>query len=134
MQVQLREEAVRKAMMTLGAAAALALTSLTATQAQAATAAPAAGYDRCPNGYLCIFDGADGTGSMAWFRSGSPDLRGQGMDNRTNSVYNRTGGSWSLYDGYGYSGTCFFSIGVGAFNVTGSYNNSFSSLQSGHAC
>ncbi|WP_405634744.1 peptidase inhibitor family I36 protein [Streptomyces sp. NBC_01178] len=87
-------------------AAALLLSAVTVS-APAATAAPAAGWDRCPNGSFCIFDGRDGAGTIAWFRSGSPDLRGQSMDNRTSSYWNRTGTVFALHDWYGYGGNCW---------------------------
>ncbi|MFJ2027509.1 transcriptional regulator [Streptomyces sp. NPDC087897] len=46
-------------------------------------------------------------GTIAWFRSGSPDLRGQSMDNRTSSYGNRTGTAFALHDWYGYGGNCW---------------------------
>ncbi|MFJ9395256.1 peptidase inhibitor family I36 protein [Streptomyces californicus] len=84
-------------------AAALVLSAATVS-APAATAAPAAGRSRCPAGSFCVFDGANGTGTTAWFRSGSPDLRGQSMDNRTSSYWKRTGTVFALHDRYGYGG------------------------------
>ncbi|MFJ8996715.1 peptidase inhibitor family I36 protein [Streptomyces sp. NPDC102279] len=97
---------MRKTFAALGSAAALVLT-LATTSAQSAEAAPAAGWSRCPNGYFCIFDGVDGTGTIAWFASGSPDLRGQSMDNRTSSYWNRNSEAFALHDGYNYTGGCW---------------------------
>ncbi|MEU5132145.1 peptidase inhibitor family I36 protein [Streptomyces californicus] len=97
---------MRKAFLEPALAAALVLSAVTVS-APAATAAPAAGWSRCPAGSFCVFDGANGTGTIAWFRSGSPDLRGQSMDNRTSSYWNRTGTVFALHDWYGYGGNCW---------------------------
>ncbi|MFE7057193.1 peptidase inhibitor family I36 protein [Streptomyces californicus] len=118
---------------TLGSAAALIL-ALGGTSAQPASAVPAAGWDRCPSGSFCIFDGVNGTGTIAWFRSGSPDLRGQSMDNRTSSYWNRNGGQWALYDGYNYGSGCFTVHDGAKANLPDrfpSLNDTFSSLQRG---
>ncbi|WP_433157950.1 peptidase inhibitor family I36 protein [Kribbella sp. CA-247076] len=64
----------------------------------------AGGYERCPAGYLCIFEWRDGTGPMAYFKSGSPDLRQQGMNDSVSSIWNRTDCFWSLYEGLNYTG------------------------------
>ncbi|WP_433336361.1 peptidase inhibitor family I36 protein [Spirillospora sp. CA-294931] len=85
---------------TVGIAAAVA----TATVALPATANAAVGYDRCPSGHACLFSGANGSGSMAYFRYGSPDLRGQSMDNTAESIWNRAGAGALIYTGYNYSG------------------------------
>lgn len=95
-------------MTTIRNAAAVAALTLAASGiavAASTTAHAATGYDRCPSGYMCLFDLNDGQGAMAWFANGSPDLRGQGFDNRTNSVWNRTGSSFRLYQGYNYTGS-----------------------------
>ncbi|WP_055564317.1 peptidase inhibitor family I36 protein [Streptomyces atriruber] len=124
---------MRVKLATLGSTAALVLALGTAS-AQPASAAPAAGWDRCPNGSFCVFDGRNGTGTIAWFRSGSPDLRGQSMDNRTTSYWNRNGDQWALYDGYNY-GTGCFTVHAGAQadlpTRFPSLDNVFSSLQKG---
>ncbi|MER5883741.1 peptidase inhibitor family I36 protein [Streptomyces sp. NPDC001941] len=99
---------MRKTLTTFGTAAALVLTLATAAgQPAAAAPAPAAGWARCPNGYFCIFDGVNGTGTIAYFKSGSPDLRGQSMDKRTSSYWSRNAEGFSLHDGYNYGGSCF---------------------------
>lgn len=64
------------------------------------TASAATGWNRCPNGYLCLFDGANGTGTMGYFKKGSPNLAGQRLDNRVSSVWNRSGDYFDAYDGY----------------------------------
>ncbi|MGD9484983.1 peptidase inhibitor family I36 protein [Streptomyces sp. TRM70308] len=88
----------------LGPAATPAPASPTGTAAQAA--APAAqGDDRCPSGHLRVFDGHDGTGPVAWFRYGTPDLRQRGPDRRVGSHRNRMPSSArALYDRFGRIG------------------------------
>lgn len=68
----------------LAAAATLGLLAATITPAQAAT-----GYDRCPKGKFCLFDKADGQGSMAAYSQSQATLGS--WDNKASSVYNRTG-------------------------------------------
>ncbi|MET7952244.1 peptidase inhibitor family I36 protein [Micromonospora sp. NPDC005324] len=46
-----------------------------ASAVQAAT-----GFDRCPSGCFCTFTGLDGSGYMAYFHYGSPNLSEQGME------------------------------------------------------
>ncbi|MEU6345962.1 FG-GAP-like repeat-containing protein [Streptomyces sp. NPDC046977] len=65
------------------AVAALGLVAGSVAPAQAAT-----GYDRCPKGRFCIFDGRDGTGAMASYSTVQTRLGS--WDNRASSVYNRT--------------------------------------------
>lgn len=57
---------------------------------QPASAAPG-GYERCPDGWYCLFSGPDGTGTMARFTVRSPDLADQYIDNDAESEWNRTG-------------------------------------------
>lgn len=112
---------MRKMLTTLGATA-LFLASLATSPAQATAVEPTAtGWDRCPSGYFCIFDGYNGTGAMAWFKYGSPDLRGQSMDNRASSYWNRSSNrAWSLHDNYNYFGQCF--------NVSGNLRGNFDGI------
>lgn len=69
--------------------------------------AAAGGWNRCPNGYFCLFSGRDGTGLMAYFRTGSPNLAGQGMDNAASSQWNRSPWVFNAYDDYNYRGYGF---------------------------
>ncbi|WP_199487760.1 peptidase inhibitor family I36 protein [Actinomadura spongiicola] len=64
----------------------------------------ATGWNRCPVGYYCVFDGHDGTGTMAYFKWGSPNLADQNMDNKVSSYWNRTTRYFGVYDGYNYTG------------------------------
>jgi hypothetical protein len=73
---------IRAALLT--AAAALGLIAASITPAQAAT-----GYDRCPQGSLCLFDQAAGQGTMTTYTSAQASLGTS--DNLASSVYNRTG-------------------------------------------
>jgi hypothetical protein len=59
---------------------------------------------RCPSGYMCLFDGFNGTGIMAYFRTGSPNLGWQGIDKAASSQWNRSPWHFVLYEGYNYSG------------------------------
>jgi hypothetical protein len=70
------------------AVSAIAAIGLLASSAATATAAPQ-GYDRCPSGKLCLFDGANGTGTMAAYSSSQPALGS--WDNKASSMMNRTG-------------------------------------------
>ncbi|GAA3310163.1 peptidase inhibitor family I36 protein [Streptomyces cinereospinus] len=79
-----------------------------------ASSAPS-GFERCPAGHFCLFDGPDGTGLMASFRSGSPDLARQSMDNRASSLaHNVPGTVWCVYDERGYAGTEYARVYPGA--------------------
>lgn len=83
----------------------LAAIGLVAAGLVGANAASAAtGFDRCPAGYLCLFTGTNGTGTMAYFRYGSTNLGLQGMDNRVWSLRNRSGKGICGYDDYSYRG------------------------------
>lgn len=64
--------------------------------------APAQAAD-CPAGQLCLFSGDDGSGTRAVFSWGSPDLRGQGVDN-PGWIINNSNVNFCLYEGYNYTG------------------------------
>lgn len=125
------------------AVTAFALTALafgpTGGTAQATSAIPVArdavavaGWNRCPADSICLFEGRDGTGTIAWFRIGSPDLRHQSMDKRASSVWNRHADAFQLTTDYNYEGECW-SIFPGAKGNLDSFDNRASSV--GHyAC
>ncbi|MFI6473897.1 FG-GAP-like repeat-containing protein [Streptomyces sp. NPDC050516] len=73
---------LRAALVT--AAAALGLVATSVVPAQAAT-----GFDRCPQGKFCVFDGADGQGAMASYSTPQRDLGA--WRSKASSVVNRTG-------------------------------------------
>ncbi|MEU8525885.1 MULTISPECIES: peptidase inhibitor family I36 protein [Streptomyces] len=73
------------------------------------------GFDRCPAGHFCLFDGPDGTGLMASFRTGSPDLARQSMDNRASSLADNVPDTvWCIYDERDYAGTEYQRVYPGA--------------------
>lgn len=109
-----------------------ALVALAVAIGFAPSAADAAtGYARCPAGYFCLFAGYNGTGTIAYFRYGSPDLRWQHIDNAASSVWNRSGRPAREYLGYNYTGysACSFSGTRG--NLSPHWQNSFSSVRVG---
>lgn len=116
---------MRKKLALLGAAGALALAPLTAAPAQATTVGP------CPSGYFCLFDDVNGTGLTARFQNASPDLRLQGMDNRAGAYWNRTTGTWSLYDGYNYTGACLSITALNSGGLPPEWDDRVSSLRPG---
>ncbi|MFB7928023.1 peptidase inhibitor family I36 protein [Streptomyces sp. NPDC056039] len=109
-----------------------ALASAALFAAPPATSAPS-GYDRCPANHFCLFDGPDGTGLMASFRSGSPDLARQSMDNRASSLIHKVPDSvWCVYDERGYGGTEYLRIYPGAKGPFQSdWDNRVSSVRKG---
>lgn len=117
---------MKRALGTLAGAAMLASVVLTGGTANAAT-----GWNRCPAEHLCLFDGANGTGGMAWFKTGSPNLAGQGMDNKTSSVWNRSPNWFDAYDlrNCNTDGARWTLVGYGVqFNLDAAANNRYSSV------
>ncbi|MDW5325628.1 peptidase inhibitor family I36 protein [Plantactinospora sp. KLBMP9567] len=100
----------------------------------AAPAQAAVGFDRCPSGYMCLFTGSNGTGTMAYFRLGSTNLGLQGMDNNVWSGRNRSGKTALGYEGYSYTGQVMLSspghITTG-FNVSAFAATRMSSIRVG---
>lgn len=92
---------------SIAAAALSAAIVVTAAPAQAAT-----GWDRCVYGYFCAFTDPNGTGAIAMYEIGDPNLADaygpQGMNNNIESVWNRDSRGWMGYmDGYGSAATGF---------------------------
>lgn len=87
----------RKLVISLSVAALVVLGG-TAAPANAAT-----GWDRCHQGWFCVFAEPNGQGLMAMYQVGDPNLGDaygpQGMNNNIESVWNRTGSSWGLFKG-----------------------------------
>ncbi|MFF7198775.1 FG-GAP-like repeat-containing protein [Streptomyces sp. NPDC008079] len=77
----------------LTTAVALGLVAGGVAPAQAAT-----GYDRCPQGALCLFDQPGGQGTMTSYTAAQPTLGA--WDDKASSVYNRTG----------YHALCMYSL------------------------
>jgi Peptidase inhibitor family I36 len=102
--------------------------------AAASPASAATGYARCPDLRMCVFTGPDGTGAIAYFATGDGNLGDSsgpvGMNNNIESIWNRSGHTWELYDGVGFSGTRWVSNPfVGHNNVIPSAANKVSSLR-----
>lgn len=75
-----------------------------AVAALAAPAQAAEGYDRCQDGYYCMFSGFDGTGDIIQINTDTPDLAVLGMAKRGKSDWNRTDSWIHLFEGTGYTG------------------------------
>ena len=102
--------------------------------AAASPAAAATGYNRCPNLKMCVFTGPNGTGAIAYFSTGDANLGDSvgpvGMNNNIESIWNRSGHTFELFDGAGYTGTRWVSNPyVGGNNVIASAANRVSSLR-----
>ena len=91
----------------------------------------AVGYDRCPDGYYCMFSGLDGTGDMIKLLTNTPDLAAFDMNDRAKSDWNRTPSTIYLWSETGYSGcTGVTSAGpTGKGNLFPAYQGFFSSVQ-----
>jgi hypothetical protein len=101
--------------------------------AAAPPASAATGYDRCPNFRMCVFTGPNGSGAIAYFLNSDGNLGDSsgpvGMNNNIESIWNRSGHTWVLFDGVGYTGTMWTSRPyVGGNNVVAAAANRVSSL------
>ncbi|WP_406486059.1 peptidase inhibitor family I36 protein [Streptomyces phaeochromogenes] len=81
----------------VGTVAALSMAPVSPAQA-------ADGYDRCPDGYYCLFSGLDGTGDMITLRGNTPDLSALGINDRAKSDWNRTSSTIYLWSDSNYTG------------------------------
>jgi hypothetical protein len=79
---------------TVGAAV-VAAVGLSMPAAEAAT-----GYARCTAGNFCVFSEPNGGGTIALFKLGSPDLRGQHIDDTVSSAWNRGADAFALCRDY----------------------------------
>lgn len=91
---------------SLLAGIAVIVTALAGTAAVPAQASAASGYDRCPQGRFCLFDGIDGEGDMYLATGTRYDqvLAEAGFDNRAASVANHSDMVWCVYEGPNYTG------------------------------
>jgi hypothetical protein len=101
--------------------------------ATAPPASAATGYDRCPYLKMCVFTGPNGSGAIAYFSTGDANLGDSvgpvGMNNDIESIWNRSGHTWALFDGVGYTGTRWVSEPyTGKNNVIAAAANRVSSL------
>ncbi|MFK4185940.1 peptidase inhibitor family I36 protein [Streptomyces sparsogenes] len=101
-----------------------------ATALPVSTAHAAEGYDRCPDGYYCMFSGLDGTGDMIKLKGSTPDLAALGMDDRAKSDWNRTPSTIYLWSDANYTGcTVVTSVGpTGKGNFSPDYRDFISSV------
>ncbi|MFG2713058.1 peptidase inhibitor family I36 protein [Streptomyces goshikiensis] len=116
----------RKITVTLAAAAAALVSTLTLAPAASAAPAGAAGgaapaviqpievrgstpsatvWDNCIHGQACVLQNSNG-GGLLWVVpwAGSFKLANYDTNNRISALWNRSGGTMSLYDGSDYSG------------------------------
>lgn len=100
-------------MVLAGAAFAASLVALPASAAPAAAPmgeqgdVSTAAWSACPADRMCIWTGLGGNGGIGIFRTGDGDLSDssgpRGLNNATESGWNRTNRVWCFYDGAGYS-------------------------------
>jgi hypothetical protein len=103
------------------AAAALAVL---ASPAQAAT-----GYDRCQDGYYCMFSGLDGTGDIIQIQDDTPDLAALGMADRAKSDWNRTDSFIHLFSEADYGGCAAVTSPRDKGNFFSSFRDFFDSVR-----
>ena len=109
-----------------------ALVALVVGMEFAPSGAGAAGdYARCPAGSFCAFSGYNGTGTIAYFHFGSPDLRQQHIDDAVSSVWNRSGRPVREFVGYNYSGSWACSFVGTRGDLWPHWQNAFSSVRVG---
>lgn len=79
----------------------------------ARNAEAATGWDRCPRGYLCVFENPNGEGHFAYFYKGAIDLTkpigGFVFNDRISSVWSRTQtpDGWCFYRDTNYGSPLF---------------------------
>ncbi|MFJ7063705.1 peptidase inhibitor family I36 protein [Streptomyces griseobrunneus] len=90
---------LRRSLFTLTAAVGLTMSAALTAPATAAPSAPTAitAYQDCPVNRFCVWTEEDGWGQMWYFRTGSDDLRDQGINDDISSVWNRTGGRFCTW-------------------------------------
>lgn len=110
-----------------GLASAVAALSM----ASVSPAHAADGYDRCPDGYYCMFSGLDGTGDMIKLRTNTPDLAALGMNDRATSDWNRTSSTIHLWSEVDYTGCTAFTSAdpTGKGNLIPAYREFVSSVE-----
>lgn len=109
----------------------VAVAAATATAVPVSAAHAADGYDRCPDGYYCMFSGLDGTGDMITLRGNTPDLTALGMNDRAKSDWNRTPSTIHLWSDANFTGcTAVTSAGpTGKGNFFPTFRDFFGSVQ-----
>ena len=120
-------------LITRVAGTALAVTAVVGTVAATAPEASAAsGFARCPKGYFCVFDNANGTGRMAYFKNGDYNLGAapgpSGMNNTIASAWNRSGKTFRLWGKPGYKGLVLTAKPGSRFAIAKGYRHWASSV------
>src|SRR5262245_28574658 len=111
-------------------AAALILLCAVATTVVVGSSPAHADPTLCETGEFCVWTGPNQTGTFGQFAFGDNDLRGSVFNNNIESVRNRTGVVWCLYDAINYShGARYTSIGATYSGSLNSFVNITSSLR-----
>lgn len=64
-----------------------------------AVAAPTpGGLERCPVGYICLFENSNGTGRFWHFASGSKNLKKQHFNDQASFIWNRSSLDFELFN------------------------------------
>ncbi len=124
---------------------AVTITFALAILSNVAIAAPtsaATGWDRCPDGYLCVFEHFDGLGDYAYFQTDQSDLtqpvNGVVLNDKISSVWDRTSETygWCFYRHVGFRDPLFLLAGdnKSRTNVPRSVHDQASSIDIGRGC
>src|SRR4051794_325061 len=85
--------------------------------ATSSPASAATGWDRCPRGYMCVFENANGGGHYAYFAAGASNLAnpigGFVFNDKISSVWNRgtTPDGWCFFQNSGFNTPLFLMRG-----------------------
>jgi hypothetical protein len=131
----------RPLLISLRLAAALFL-SIVLGIATSSPASAATGWDRCPRGYLCVFEDANGLGHYAYFAGGASNLAnpigGFVFNDKISSVWNNTTqpDGWCFYTNSGFTTPLFLMRGnnKNRTNLISGHNDKVSSLHILYGC
>ncbi|MBA2894292.1 peptidase inhibitor family I36 protein [Nonomuraea soli] len=102
-----------------------------ALAALSAPAQAAEGYDRCQEGYYCLFSGLDGTGDIVQLQGNTPNLAALGMGDRAKSDWNRTDTLIHLHTQPDYGGCTAVTSPRGKGNFYITFRDAFDSVRFG---
>ncbi len=85
---------LRRSLLTLTAAAGLAMSAALTAPAAAAAETP---WRNCEVGEFCVYEHDNGYGKPAYFRNGTNNLGDYGLNDKVSSVWNRTGRTVCTY-------------------------------------
>lgn len=119
--------------------------ALAAAMIAAPTAQAATGWDRCQDGYFCVFEHANGQGKYAMFKKGTADLGDKKVFNgylndKISSIWNRDTGTtngrlnfWCVYQNSNFRPTTWLVRSRGdaqsKINLASPTNDAISSLR-----